>query len=325
MATRRMRNTTILAKIGVTYGTDVVPTGGANALFVSDVSFTPLQANNVDRAPIRAFMGSAENLVGTAYKEISFTVELAGSGSAGVAPAWGPLLRACGWAETLTATTRVDYLPISTAFEWVDMYVYMDGAHHKLLGCRGTASLDFSAGIVPQAKITLKGIDGGIAAAAPSGVDYSGWKTPQVITDTNTADLLRGCTHSGTGAPALVGGTSLPFSKFTLDMGIDVPFIPLVGAESVEIMDRKITGSVELDLTAANDVAFMADVKANTLASLGLLHGTVANRKVLLFAPNVQLHNPSYTDLNGKLMNSYQLTVTPGATGNDELRIVTSF
>jgi len=325
MPNRRLRNTTILAKIGVTYGTDVVPTGAANAIFVSDVSFTPLEANNVDRNAILSYLGANENLVGTAFKSLNFSVELVGSGTAGAAPSWGPLLRACGFAETLTAVTRVDYLPISTSFEWVDIYVFYDGALHKLLGCRGTASLDFSAGIIPVIKFQFKGVDGGIAAGTPAGVDYTTWKVPQVATDANTASLVRGATHAAGVAPAFVGGTELPYSKFMLDLGIDAPFIPLIGSESVEIMDRSITGDMEVDLSAADDVTYMGYVKANTLASMGLIHGTVAGNKVGIFAPNVQLHTPSYSDMSGKLMNAYRLTLPPTGTGNNELRIIASF
>lgn len=325
MATRRLKNTTILAKIGTVYGTDAIPTGAANSLLVSDVSFTPLEATNVDRNFIRAYMGASESLVGTAFKSLSYSVELVGSGTAGIAPAWGPLLRACGFSETLVALTRVDYLPISTAFEWVDQYYYADGVLHKLLGCRGTASLDLSAGAIPKIKFQFKGIDGGVAAGAPAGVDYTSWKTPQVITDVNTLDLLRGCTHAAVVAPALAAGTVTPYSKLSIDFGVDAPFIPLIGGESVEIMDRKITGELELDLSAAQDVSFMADVKANTLQSLGLVHGTVVGNKSLIFAPGVQLINPNYGDLSGKLMNTYKLVLPPTGTGNNELRIVTSF
>lgn len=325
MAQRRLKNTTILAKIGSVYGTDVIPTGAANAILVSDVSFSPLEASNVDRNFIRAYMGASESLVGTAFKSLSYSVELVGSGAAGIAPAWGPLLRACGFSETLTATTRVDYLPISTAFEWVDQYYFADGVLHKLLGCRGTASLDLSSGVIPKIKFQFKGIDGGLAAGTPAGVDYSTWKTPQVVTDVNTIDLLMGCTHADVVAPVLVGGTATPYNKLMFDFGIDAPHIPLIGGESVEIMDRKITGDLEIDLTAAQDVAFMGTVKANTLGSMGLVHGTVVGNKTLIFAPSVQLTTPTYSDLSGKLMNSYKLVLPPSGAGNNELRIVTSF
>ena len=325
MADRRLKNTTILAKIGSVYGTDVVPTGAANAILVSDVSFTPLEANNVDRNNIRAFMGASENLVGTAFKSLSFSVEMVGSGIAGTAPSWGALLRACGFAETLVAVTAVGYLPVSTAFEWVDMYVYYDGALHKMLGCRGTASIDASGGGIPKIKFQFKGLDGGISAAAPSGVDYSTWKTPQVVTTTNTPTFLRGCTHATAVATALSAGTAYPFNKLMFDLGVDAQFQPVIGGESIVIADRKITGDLELDLSAAQDVSFMADVKANTLASLGLIHGTVTGNKTLIFAPNVQITTPAYSDMSGKLMNAYKMVLPPTGSGNNELRIVTSF
>lgn len=325
MPNRRLKNTTILAKLGVVYGTDVIPTGAANAILVSDVSFTPLEASNVDRANIRSYMGASENLVGTAFKSLGYTVELVGSGTAGTAPSWGPLLRACGFAETLTGVVRVDYLPISTSFEWIDQYVYYDGALHKLLGCRGTATLDFSAGAIPKIKFQFKGIDGGLAAAAPAGVDYSTWKTPQVATMANTQTLVRGATHASATAPAFVGGTPVTYNKFSLDLGVDAPFNALIGAETVDIMDRKISGDVELDLSAADDVTYMGYVKTNALASVGLIHGTTVGNKVGVFMPGVQLHTPSYVDMSGKLMNAYKMTVPPTGTGNNELRIITSF
>lgn len=325
MVDRRLKQTTILSAIGISYGIDSVPTGAANAMLVSDVSFKPLEATNVDRDYISEFMGASQSLVGTAFKSLGYSVELTGSGSAGVAPAWGVLLRACGFSETVTVATRVDYMPVSSSFEWCDQYVYVAGVLHKLLGCRGTASLDLSAGVIPKLKFQFKGIDGGIAAVAPSGVNYSGWKTPQVVTHANTKPLLRGCTHSATGAPALLGGADLPYSKFTLDLGVEAPFSSLVGKESVEVTARKITGGMDVELTAAQEVSFMGDVRANTLVSLGMTHGTVAGQKTLIYSPGVQLTEPDHTDLNGKLMNSYKLTLPRTATGNDELRIVTSF
>lgn len=325
MSERRLSNTTILAKIGTTYGTDAVPTGGANAMLVSDVTINPLEASNQDRNNIRAYMGAEESLSGPSFKSLNYSVELVGSGTKGTAPAWGALLRACGFAQTVTADTRVDYLPVSTGFEWVDQYYFADGVLHKLLGCRGTVSLDMSSGVIPKLKYQFRGLDGGISTASPSGVDYSGWKTPEVVTNANTLPLLRGCTHSATGDPALSGGTTTVYNKFMLDMGIEAPFMPFVGQESVEITKRKITGDLEVALSASEEVALMANVKANTLVSLGLQHGLVEGRRSLIFARGVQLTSPAYSDVNGKLMNTYKTTLVPSGTGNDELRIVTSF
>jgi cell wall assembly regulator SMI1 len=106
MANRLIRNTAILAKIEVTYGTDPTPTGGSNALLVSNLTINPINAQNVDRDIIRAYLGGSEQLLGTRYQEMSFDVEMVGSGTVAVAPAWGPLLRACGMGETIAVALR---------------------------------------------------------------------------------------------------------------------------------------------------------------------------------------------------------------------------
>ena len=97
---RYTRDSAILAKIETTEGTDSAPTGGSNALLVSEQSIEPLVANNVPRELIRNYFGASEHRVGTAYLMVEFTVELQGSGTAATAPAWGALLRGCGFAES---------------------------------------------------------------------------------------------------------------------------------------------------------------------------------------------------------------------------------
>ena len=84
---RSTRKYAILAKIQPTAGTDSVPTGGANAMLVSNVQVNPLVANNVDRNLLRTYYGSSEQLIGSNYKELSFDVEICGGASAGSSPA----------------------------------------------------------------------------------------------------------------------------------------------------------------------------------------------------------------------------------------------
>lgn len=101
-------------------------------------------------------------------------------------------------------------------------------------------------------------------------------------------------------------------------------FTPLLGGETVDITQRTVTGRITLDLTAAQEVTLIGAVEGGTLQSLGLIHGTVANQKVMLWMPSVQLTNAQKADLNGKRLVSFDLRVLP-SSGNDELRIVTSF
>ena len=316
---RYLRNTTLLAKVETAYGTDAVPTGAANSMLVSDVTITHTYAN-VGRDLIRSFMGGSEELVGTKHVAIEATVELQGSGTAGTAPAWGPLMRACGFAENdLLTPDRIEYVPVSTAFESASIYYYMDGALHKALGCRGNVEINAAIGERPTLKFSLLGIDGGVTAATPSGVTYANFKTPLVVTEANVADFLMGCTYA-TGA--FTGGAAVCSRGLTLNAGNDVQYIPTLGCEGVDIVSRAATGALSLDLAAAAEVAAMTAVEANTLSSIGMTLGASAGYITRIFVPYAQRTNPKYEDVSGRAHVSFDLRCVPGATGNDEIKII---
>lgn len=318
MANRQVRKTVILLKLETTYATDATPTGADDALLVSNLSVNPLNAQNVNRDNVRAYFGANEELVGTAFKEVGFDLELQGSGTLGVAPAWGPALRAAGYAEAITADERVDYTPITDAIESATIYYYDDGVVHKLLGARANPEVLAEVGTRPVLRFTFIGIDGGDTAESNPSATLTAWKTPAVINDANTADLKIGGSYS---AGAITGGTAYPSRGLTLNNGNAVNFTPLVGGETVDLSNREISGHIDFDLTAAQEVSFMASVKANALQSVSMLHGLTDGFKVLLFAPAVQMINPSKQEINGKRLIGYDLRVVPLA-GNDELRIV---
>lgn len=319
---RFLRNTVLLVKTEATIGTDSVPTGGANAILVSDVSINPLQAANVDRDLVRGYFGSSDQLVGTANIEVNFTVELAGSGTPTTPPAWGPLLLACGFAQTIQ-TASVDYLPVS-AFgngTTATVYYYLDGQLHKLLAARGTFTIDLGVGNRPVMRFRMLGKDGGLTAVTNATPTLTGFRTPLVITDTNTAGLRLGAVTYTTTTGVVAAGTLYTSRGLSIDVGNNVVFQPLLGAETVEITQRQVTGSMSLDLTAALAVSFMTDVKANTTVALGFTHGVTAGNIIVIHAPVVQRIDPGVEDFNGQAMHTYNLRFTPSA-GNDELRIV---
>ena len=318
MPNRLIRKTAILLKIETTYGVDPTPTGAANALLVSNLSVNPLAASNVDRDNVRPYFGASEQLVGTANVEMGFDVEFQGSGALGVAPAWGPALRAAGFGEVITATNRVDYTPISDLLESCTIYWYDDGVLHKAFGARGTVEIVAGVGERPVFRFNFIGIDGGISAVANPALTLTAWQQPKVITDANTGDLTFGGSYA---AGAVTGGTVYPSRGLNLNTGNVVNFTPLLGGETVDLSDRQVSGAIQLDLSAAQEVSFMATVKANTLSSLSLLHGTAAGFKVLIFLPSVQMLNPSKQEINGKRLIGYDIRAVP-LVGNDELRIV---
>jgi len=317
---RYTRNYVLLAKTEVTYGTDPVPTGAANAILASKPQITPLSAQNVNRDIMRGFMGGSEQLVGNRFVECSFDVEAVGSGAAGTAPAWGPLLLACGFAETVTAATRVDYTPVSSAFNSLTLYWYDDGILHKISGARGDVKFKFTSGGIPVMSFSVKGLYSTPSAAANATPTLTAFKTPLVVAEANTSDLTLGSTHSAAGAPALVGGTPYPSLGLEWSPNNQVEYVPLLGGESIEIGDRDASCSFQLELTAAQEATMLASVTAATLTSVGIVHGVTAGYKSLVFLPFTQLVNPQKNEQAGKRMIGFDGRVVPSA-GNDEMRL----
>lgn len=317
---RYKRNTLILAKIETTVGTDAVPTGAANAILVTDFSITPLDAKNIDRNLVRGYFGASEQLVGPASKKCSFTVELAGSGTAGTAPALGALLQGCAMAEAILATpARVEYTPVSTGLKTLTIYYYDDGVLHKLLSAMGNFTLSAKVGDKPNLKFDFVGLDGGDTAATAAGT-FTSWKTPIAMTKANVVDMTLGATYA-TGA--ITGGTVYPSTGLEINLNNAVSYTPLLSSERIDITDRAMSGNVEFDLTAAQEVSFMATVKANTTQSAALTLGTTAGNKIIIHAPAVQMASPKKVDLNDTRLIGYDLRLvpTPTGTGNDELRL----
>ena len=321
---RNVRNSVVLAKIEAPYGQDAAPTGSLNAILCSSPKITPLQSNNVDRDLTRAYFGASEQLVGSRYVKCELVVELAGSGTAGTVPAFGPLLRACAFAQVIIAATRVDYVPITNVQESVSIYYFDDGVLHKLLGARGNVKFDLMAGNRPTATFEFSGLDGAISAAGPGTVDYSAFRTPLVVVDVNSGDVVFGGTVAATGAPAIAGGTAYTSLGLDLDMGNQVEFSPLLGGETVDVTNRGLSGNIKLDLDAATEVTFRADVLAATLRAMSLQHGTVAGNKLIVHQPTVQLYDWAKEELNGRRLIGFKTrgVPTPGGSGNDELRLV---
>jgi hypothetical protein len=170
----------------------------------------------------------------------------------------------------------------------------------------------------PMLRFTFSGLDGGPAATANPTQTLTAWKTPLVISDANTGDIKLGSTYS---AGAISGGTVYPSRGLSLDVGNQVAKLAMLGGQSVDVTNRQVSGSMQLELTAAQEVAMFADVNANTLTSMSFEHGTAAGAKVLFHMPSVQRVNPKHADYEGRIQMAFDLRVLP-VSGNDELRIV---
>lgn len=298
----------ILAKIETVAGTDATPTGAANAMVMSDVKLTPLEGEEISRDLILPYFGDQGIMLAGTYVTLEGSVELAGSGTAGTAPAYGPLLRACGMAETIVATTSVTYLPASAAQESMSIYVNLDGVNHKMLMARGTFKLDLKPKAIPKIAFTFTGLIGTIADTALPTLTRTAWKDPIPVSKANTP------TYS-------IHGINLVAESLSLDLGNTVEPRHLIGAESVVITDRKSKGEAVVEAATLATKDWFATALAGTKGALSVIHGTAAGNIVALSAPAVQIGKPSY----GQTQNVTNLTLPlrfTSSAGDDEISIV---
>ena len=305
---KRMRNALILAKIESPYGTDAAPTGAANAMLVKGIAPQPLSGEFVDRDLVKPYLGGSEQLLASVHSECEFEVEIAGSGDAGTAPAWAPLLKACGFGETITADTDAVYKPITDSIPSVTIYYFLDGLRHKITGARGTVALGLSPKGIPTFKFKFLGIyNEPTDTANPTDADFDGFLTPLVV---NTINTPTWALHGYTGNLA----------ELSIDIANDVIYRELIGASSVEITNRKPTASISFELGAVAAKNWAKTITDGTTGALTITHGSTAGNIVKIDAPKAQLFNPSYRDQDGTAMLSLSMSLVPNA-GNDELVI----
>ena len=303
------RKRTILAKTEITYGVDPTPTGTANAILVRNLSITPLNSENVSRDLVRPYLGASEQLIASKYVGCEFEVEMAGSGTAGTAPAYGPLLLACGFAETVVAVTSVTYAPVSASFKSATIYYNVDGVLHKITGARGNVELMINASQIPVYKFTFTGLYNAPTDTAAPSVTYTSFQTPLAANSTNTTGFS-------------LFSYSAALESLSLNMGNAVTYRSLVGAEDVLMTDRQVSGSVVFEAPNIAQKDFFSIALASALGALDITHGTTAGNKVQVVSSRVDISNPSYSDSNGIQMLNIPLTLVPSTAGNDEISIV---
>lgn len=305
MSVRYWRKKAVLAKIETGYGVDAAPLATANAMVVSDVTQTPLAGEEISRDLYVPWLGEQKRYLVGNYATLAFSVEFCGSGTAGTAPKWGALLRACGFAETVAAGTQVIYELASEGHESLSFYYYDDGVLHVMLGARGTVRIETGAKQILRLAFTFTGLLGPISDAALPSVTYTGWIEPDPISKVLTTFSLHG----------YAAGTE----RITLDVGNVVGKIELINREAIEITDRKVNGSVVIEAPLLAQKNFFATALAHTTGPIALTHGTVPGKITGISGPALQIGRPTTARGNdGKSMLTVPFWALPDA-GDDEL------
>lgn len=297
----------ILAKIESVYNTDPTPVAG-DAILVEDLSWQNEGLRMNERNTVRANIGKLKQIYGGRMMSVSFTCEIKGSGAAGTAPEVGVLLRACGFGETVVASTSVTYEPASTGHESITIYFYRDGKRFIVTGCRGNVSAAMETGAPGKLSFTFTG---------------------HVSAETDTAMITP--TYDSTvpvalvNVPFAIGGYSAVINALNFDTTNTIAYPPDISATDgygeVRITMRDVNGSFDPEdtLVATND--WIGDLTAGSTMALdtGVIGSTAGNRY------RVQMPVVYYRDVSpGDRDGVRTLEVTFGATessGDDEVSI----
>jgi len=305
------RKRTVLIKAESTYGTDSTP-AGSDACQVRNLEVTPVQSDIVSRDLIRPYLGASPQLIANNRVQVTFEVEYSGSGTAGTAPRYGTLLKACGFSETVVASTSVTYAPVSTSFSSVTMYYSTDGVRHKVTGARGTYSLNLTANQIPVINFTMTGQYVAPTDTADPTPTFTNQATPKIFNDTNTT------------AFTLFSETDLPLQSCQLDIGNEVVYRELINSDKeVLIVNRSGSGTLMIEMPTLASHDFFADAVASTTGNLSIVHGTTGGNIVTLAsaANAVSLGAPAYSEDSGIVMLNLPFTLVPGTSGNDEFTL----
>ena len=298
----------LLVKPEVEYGVDPAP-DGSNAIVTKDLSISPYEGNTVQRDIDRDSLGNDLEFNTAPYVKITFGVELAASGAAGIAPGWGPILRACGFSEAVTPGTDVVYQPVSESFESAALYFHHNGQLHKGTGARGTVKFDLKSGSMPEMQFEFTcQWHAPVVAATPPAVNTSEFKTPVPVNSVNTT--------------LNIAGYAANAENVDIDAAISVVFRDVINSQQVLITDRAPAGSLTVEapeLATKDFFAASASHSGVTLHPLSVVHGTAAGQIVELTAPQVQLSGISMGDSDGILTYSMNTRLIPTDAGDDEL------
>ena len=308
----------VLASLEATYGVDAAPSAGTNAILCkTSLAITPMEATQVKRDLIVPYMGDIGAILADTYVKIDFEVELAGSGTGGIAPAIDPLLQACGLAATAYPKQWVVYTPVSSCFSSATLYFYGQtdqgtAVLHKITGARGDFEIDLQTGQIPTFKFTLMGLyNAPSKVTAPTGVAFGQFMKPVVANATNTTPV------------SIFNIPSIGLNKLQFKCGNKTDFMNTIGDQYIQISDRQSSGQIDFEAVTPDVYDFFASALSGTEGFAQIYHGTVAGNIVAIKIPQLQGLNPAYSDNKGVQMFQVPFIAQPNV-GNDEFSIVFS-
>lgn len=319
MPALKVRNTAVLAKVETTYGVDIVPAATDGLWTIGSPPLPKFVDNTLKDVLGRGSLSKIPDAApGQRYWEISLKVPLRGAGAAystTVKPKISPLLRACGFQETVTTTTgseKVVYAPRSSGFESVSLYYYWDGILYKALGALGNVNFVCKAGAIAFAEFTFSGL-----YATPTDVT--------IVTPSGEPTVAHPILQSGA---FQIGATSYasPFENINLNMNntLTPSTDPsnATGISAINLLNRVPNGSFDPDAVLNATFPWHTNWETALLMALSFQQGTAQYNRVKFSCPQVQMNDikPGNRNDLGLFTVPFDI-VSNTSAGNDEITV----
>lgn len=296
----------LAAKVEGTEGT-AETLAAADAVLSGAIKYDPeieVEDLNLVSSSLSPFPGVA----GGRQAKMSFECPLKGSGTAGTAPEIGKLIKACGYTETVVASTSVTYTPASSGAPSLTMAKYVDGKRYLMAGARGNFEIELKAGKPGKIKFDFVGT---------------------AIADTDTA-LLTAISYQTSlvqpfqNASFTIDSYAAIIESLVIESGNKIELRDSVNAAhgylSAIIGERLATLKLNPEdvLIATQD--FWADWEAGTLVALSALLGATAGNRLTITAPKVQYKKIGQGERKGLAVYEIEGSLIRNA-GDDELSL----
>ena len=110
-------------------------------------------------------------------------------------------------------------------------------------------------------------------------------------------------------------------SAFSFKCGNQVVKRDLMNVDTVEITDRKSTGSVTFENTSVAAKDWIGLARASAIVPIALKHGQGTTNTVSFKSARAQVGKPTFNDSDGVQMVTIPLSFIPSDAGNDEWSI----
>lgn len=308
MAALKFKKKFLLIKMQAVEGTAEVPTGADNAIQTSNLEITPLEGTWLDRDIDKGALGNSLQLLVGKHVKCSFEVEIVGSGTLGVKPAYSPCLRMSAMNVFETLTTNVIISPVSSNEESATIYIHLDGQLHPMIDCKANWSMTVSPLGIAKYKFDVIGLWADPTSTIDPTPDTSGSKVPLAVSAQNTPVLT-------------IGGVAYKTRDFSYDHGNDVKYNNVINQEFISVDERSPKGSITIDQTALSEKNWYTSITALETTAIVLQHDTRAGKISTFNWQECQLINPTQVDNSGRAGIKMDFVPLPTSAGDDEVII----